>query len=336
MNRTSERDCGSGQRPWVAHRVRVRVPATCANLGPGFDCLAVAVAVHNEFEAHLLDGDAGAQPSVVVTGAPVDTSQIATDASNLFLRAFGALCERVGMPTPPLAVRIAVHLPPGRGLGSSATAVIGGILAANALCGNPLATDELLELAVACEHGGHADNVAAALLGGLVVTGARDAANRLTTVSLPVPDVLRAVLFIPDMPMSTVRGRTLLPAAYPRDDVTFNLSRVALLLGALQTERYDLLVTAMEDRIHQPYRARLFPALDALIAAALAAGAHGACLSGGGSSVLALATDHIEEIRAAMEARATGVGVAGRGLTTSIAREGARASILDETREHVE
>ena len=334
MSRTVERDRGSGQHPWVARRVRVRVPATCANLGPGFDCLAMALALHNEFEAHVLDADANAdaQPPVVVTGALVDTSQIATDANNLFLRAFGAVCERVGVPPPPLAARMAVHLPPGRGLGSSATAVIGGILAANALCGNPLATGTVLELAVACEQGGHADNVAAALLGGLVVTGARDAANRLTAISLPVPDALRAVLFIPDMPMSTVRGRALLPAAYPREDVTFNLSRVALLLGALQTERYDLLATAMDDRIHQPYRARLFPALDALVAAALAAGAHGACLSGGGSSVLALATSHTDEIRAAMEARAWALGVAGRGLITSIAGEGAVVTVLDESR----
>jgi homoserine kinase len=311
----------------------VRVPATCANLGPGFDCLALALALHNEFEAHLLAGDAGAQPPVVVTGAPVDTSQIATDASNLFVRAFGALCERIGVRPPPLAVQIAVHLPPGRGLGSSATAVVGGILAANALCGDPLSTGELLELAVACEQGGHADNVAAALLGGLVVTGARDAANRLTAISLPVPDALRAVLFIPDTPMSTVQGRALLPVAYPREDVTFNLSRVALLLGALQTERYELLATAMGDRIHQPYRARVFPALDALVAAAQAAGAHGACLSGGGSSVLALATSHTEAIRLAMEARARALGVSGRGLITSIARDGAQATVLDETRE---
>jgi homoserine kinase len=221
-----------------------------------------------------------------------------------------------------------LRLPPGRGLGSSATAVVGGALIANTLLGKPLNGTELLDVAVGCEPGGHADNAAAALLGGIVVTGARAGNGAIESLALPVPPHLRAVLFIPDQPMSTTHGRSLLPTQYDRSDVTFNLSRVALLLAALQSERFDLLNTAMDDRVHQPYREQLFPALGALIAAGHAAGAHGVCLSGGGSSVLALATSHAEQARDALDATARSLGVAGYSVITQISRDGAQAWLI--------
>jgi homoserine kinase len=172
--------------------------------------------------------------------------------------------------------------------------------------------------------------VAAALLGGLVVTGARDGDGRLASLTLPVPSALRAVLFIPESPMSTADSRSLLPATYSCADATYNTSRVALLLAALQRKRFDLLGTAMEDRLHQPYREQLFPALTALIAAGRNAGAHGVCLSGSGSSVLALVTHGAEAVRGALEATASQLGVAGRGLVVDLARDGARARLVEE------
>lgn len=318
----------SAASPFIAERVAVTVPATCANLGPGFDCLALSLDLANRFEVEIepmrLKGQAY---RVEVRGAVKDIGHLARKRENLFLYAFRRLCERQGVAMPLVRLRIAVNLPPSRGLGSSATAVVGGLLAANALLGDPLTRDEVLEMAVSCEPGHHADNVAAALYGGLVVTGVRDAEGRLVTVAYPMPPELRAVLYIPDMPMSTVHGRALLPAAYTRADVTFNLSRVALLLAALQTGRFDLLGTAMEDRIHQPYREQLFPALRPILTAARVAGAHGACLSGGGSSLLALTSAHAEEVRDAMASAARYAGVGGSGLVAAISREGAHAEL---------
>ncbi|MGH2515569.1 MAG: homoserine kinase, partial [Ktedonobacterales bacterium] len=258
----------------VTHRVAVSVPATCANLGPGFDCLALALSLRNRFEVALVSSDAPGPlaPSVEVLGAPEVLGHLPNLRENLFLMAFRRLYAQQSAPVPRLSMRMHVNIPPGRGLGSSATAVVGGLLAANTLLGCPLGDDALLELAVACEPGHHPDNVAAALYGGMVVTGVRGADDRLVTLAYPVPPSLRAVLFIPDMPMSTVHGRSLLPHTYTRADVAFNLGRVALLLAALSTGQLSLLATAMDDRIHQPDRARLFPALGPLIAAARDAG----------------------------------------------------------------
>jgi homoserine kinase len=315
----------------LARRVVVSVPATCANLGPGFDCLALALSLRNRFEVTLepANGAGPSAPRIEMVGTEEDVSQLAPARENLFVHAFRHLYELQNVPMPRVSVRMHVNLPPGRGLGSSATAVVGGLLAANAFLGRPLSNDALLDLAVACEPGHHSDNVAAALYGGMVVTGVRGADDRLVTLAYPVPSTLRAVLFIPEMPMSTVRGRSLLPGAYTRADVTFNLGRVALLMAAFSTGQLGLLATAMDDRIHQPYRERLFPALRPLIAAACDAGAHGACLSGGGSSILALVTEHAEAVQRAMEAAARAHGIAGRGLLAEISAEGAHTNIQD-------
>lgn len=321
--------------PFLARRAIVDVPATSANLGPGFDCVALALDLRNTFEVSLQPraGQVAGPVACQVEVAPDDASQlnqaeIETGDDNLFCQAFRLLCEQVGVTSPALSVRISMRIPPSRGLGSSATAVVGGLLAANTLLGQPLSATDLLTLAIRCEPGGHADNVAAALHGGLVVTGADEGAEGVIALPLPVPDALRAVIFVPDMPMSTVVGRALLPDSYPRGDVTFNLSRVALLLGALHTGRFDALGAAMDDRVHQPYRQRIFPALLPLLAAARASGAHGACLSGGGSSVLALVSEGAEQVRAALIRAAQEAQTPGRCVIADISRQGAVARLL--------
>lgn len=321
-------------QPFLARGVTVAVPATCANLGPGFDCVALALDMRNVFEVSLLPRDGGTGACQVEV-APASSDQpappsIETGDDNLFCQAFALLCARQGVTPPALRVRIVVEIPPSRGLGSSATAVVGGLLAANTLLGQPYSAAELVELAIECEPGRHADNVAAALLGGLVVTGARDGDASIVSLSLPVPESLRAVVFIPDMPMSTVAGRALLPERYARGDVAFNLSRLALLLGALQVGRFDALAAAMDDRVHQPYREKLFPALRPLMAAAREAGAHGACLSGGGSSVLALVSDNAEQVRAELARAAQALQVAGRCVIAGVSRQGAAATLTGE------
>src|SRR5712692_2090620 len=218
-----------------------------------------------------------------------------------------------------------INIPPGCGLGSSATAVVGGLVAANTwlgVLGKAVSKEELLTLAVEIEAGNHPDNVAPALLGGLVAT--TNVGGKIHAIKTPFPDALKAVIFTPSFPMDTVAGRKLLPASYSKADVTFNTGRVALLLTALQTGRYELIGEAMQDRLHQPYRQALFPAMPDIINAAIIAGAYGACLSGGGSSLIALASSRFHDVLQAMQETARVVGVQGTGMVLRADQNGAR------------
>jgi homoserine kinase len=189
-----------------------------------------------------------------------------------------------------------------------------------------------LELAVEAEAGKHPDNVAPALLGGLVATTSMG--GKIHAVKNPFPDALRAVIFTPSFPMDTVAGRNLLPAHYPKADVTFNTGRVALLLSALQTGHYELIGEAMQDRLHQPYRQALFPAMPDIIQAAVAAGAYGASLSGGGSSLIALTSSHFpNKVLHAMQEAALAAGVDGTGMILRADQNGAR--VINMTRSRI-
>lgn len=293
-------------------KLEIRVPATSANLGPGFDVLGLALDLHNEFTISLSD-----TTRIDIEG---DGQDVPLDETNLFYRAFAHLYHVQGEQAPPLHVKMRLPIPPGRGLGSSATAVVGGLVAANTLMGNPFKPEQLLPHAVRLEQGQHADNVAPALLGGLVVNVLNG--KEVVSVPMPFPRDLRAVLFIPDFVMDTIQGRALMPAQYSKADLIFSTSRIALLLSAFTQKRYDLLRVAMEDRIHQPYRGQIFPLMPKLIQAALDSGAHGACLSGGGSTILALATTHFEQISSALRSTAEAEGVKGWTQVLDISREG--------------
>jgi homoserine kinase len=311
-----------GERPLTVRKprtLRVTVPATSANLGAGFDVLGLALDLHNVFTVAQADED-----KVEICGYSGD---VPSDRSNLFYKAFKHLHDLSEKPTPTVHIGMELRVPPGLGLGSSATAVVGGLVAANVFLDGAFGEGDLLREAVKLEHGGHADNVAPALMGGLVVN-VMDGDN-VMSVRVPFPDELKAVVFTPDFPMDTVQGRALLPANYPRADVIFNASRVALFLAALSRKRYDLLRVAMQDRVHQPYRAQLFPLLPGLIKAALSAGAHGACLSGGGSSVLALATEGLDKIGAAMTRKGEATGMRGDVRILNIDHKGAEATWLE-------
>ena len=296
----------------------MRVPATSANLGPGFDVLGLALDLHNFFVVEKSD-----RTRIEIEGFGDDLAQ---DETNLFYQAFSHLFDVTGEVTPPISVQMALNIPPGKGLGSSATAVIGGLVAANEFLGRGFGQSELLTEAIKLEHGRHADNVAPALLGGLVVNVLEG--GKVISLKLPFPPELQAVVFIPDFAMDTVQGRDLMPGSYSTQDAVYNSSRVALFVSAISQGRYDLLKVAMQDRMHQPYRSRIFPLMPALIEAALDAGAHGACLSGGGSSVLALATERTEEIAQALLGTAHQAGVGGEALVTKADGEGATATWL--------
>ncbi len=302
--------------------VTVLTPATSANLGPGFDSLGLALQLYNRFEVEEWGGDPD-QPEIEVQGAL--GAELSTGPDNMFFRSFVMLFTRLGLPHPAVRIHMTINIPPGCGLGSSATAVVGGLIAANEWVrpqGLAVPKEALLGMAVEAEAGNHPDNVAPALLGGLVAT--TNIEGKINAIKTPFPDELKAVIFTPSFPMDTVAGRELLPASYPKADVTFNTGRVALLLTALQTGRYELIGEAMQDRLHQPYRQTLFPAMPDIITAAIAAGAHGACLSGGGSSLIALASSRFHDVCNAMQEAARTAGIAGTGMVLRADQNGAR------------
>jgi homoserine kinase len=302
--------------------VTVLTPATSANLGPGFDSLGLALQLYNRFEV-VEHGDDPLHPSITVKGEL--GKDLSTGPDNLFFRSFALLFEHLEVPLPSVRIHMSINVPPGCGLGSSATAVVGGLVCANEWLRPQklsLPKEELLELAVEAEAGNHPDNVAPALLGGLVATTNLD--GKIHAIKTPFPDALKAVVFTPSFPMDTVAGRKLLPASYLKADVTFNTGRVALLLTALQMGRYEVIGEAMRDRLHQPYRQALFPAMPAIIQAAVAAGAYGASLSGGGSSLIALADSRLNEVLQAMQETARAAGIEGTGKVLRADQNGAR------------
>jgi homoserine kinase len=271
--------------------VTVVVPATSANLGPGFDSLGLALGLYDEVTVRVTDAPGLA---VEVTGEGADV--LARDGSHLVARTVRAAFERFGTVPAGLSVRCANHIPQGRGLGSSAAAIVAGVMAAAALSGDGR-IDDAEVLAVAGELEGHPDNVAACLLGGFTI--AWTDAGRAHGVRLdPVPRI-RAVVFVPPDRLSTQTARGLLPATVPHRDATHAASRAALAVAAL-TARPDLLLAATEDRLHQPYRATAMPATAALMDRLRAAGV-AAFVSGAGPSVLALLPDERPDLPALAE-----------------------------------
>lgn len=275
-------------------RVRIRVPASTANLGPGFDALGMALGLYNEIE--LESGGAGL--TLEIEGEGAEKLQVLGER-NLVARAVRGTLEKLGAGGAGIRLRMVNRIPLSRGLGSSSAAVLGGVAAAAALAGRCLAPEALLDLALLYE--GHPDNITPALLGGLTVATLVEGGIRC--VKLPVPPTLRAVAVIPEFHLATAKARQALPAIVPRADAVFNVGRVALFLAALQTGRLDLLREATQDRLHQPYRAPLVPGMAAVLAEGEAAGALACFLSGAGPTLLALVEGDGGEVGARMAAR---------------------------------
>jgi homoserine kinase len=301
-------------------RVRVRVPATSANLGPGFDALGLALGLYNEVVFEEADGI-----TVAVEGE--GAGRLDDGAKNVVARGVALAFEVAGRPFRGARLRCVNHIPLSRGLGSSAAAWVGGLVAANAVLGEPLDREALVTAAARAE--GHPDNVAAAVLGGLTVSCA-DAA-RVTAVSLPVPPEIAWVVLLPGTESSTREARAVLPDSVPRADAVFNVQRVSLLLAALGAGRPDLLDLAMQDRLHQPYRQRLFPWMEAVAAAGRRAGALGCVLSGAGPSMLAAVRGHGDAVARAMERALREAGIEGRALALPVDAAGATWERLSET-----
>ena len=295
-----------------AMRARVAVPASSANLGPGFDCMALALDLQNEVTVEQTGSDG------IELGCDVDSpAELRDTASNLVVRAYAACCAELGVPAGGVRIDCVNRVPLRRGLGSSAAAALSGVLAAAAIHRPAWDDVAILDRVTAIE--GHADNAAAALLGGLAIA-APGAAPRM----IRVPDELRCVLLVPDVELPTSEARRLVPAWYSRVDAVFNAGRCALLVRAVLESDWEALGEAMDDRFHQHQRSALLPWLPEAIAAARAAGAHGACLSGAGPSVLALTVQGADEVADALAAVAARHGLGGGVMVRRVRNYGSR------------
>jgi len=284
-----------GTRPtFRAAPVRVRVPATSANLGPGFDALGLALTLHDDVVARVTDS------GLTVDVAGMGAATVARNARNLVVRAMRAAFDRLGGRPGGLELVCANRIPHGRGLGSSAAAIVAGVIAARSLvAGGPERLDDAAALALAAELEGHPDNVAACLLGGLTLAWTEDGGAQAERLDLH--DSLAPVVFIPGSSSSTKATRRLLPDVVPHADATRNAARSALLVEALG-RRPDRLLTATEDRLHQPYRAEAMPRSAALLAELRDRGVP-AVVSGAGPTVLALTTSATRDEVAAISRR---------------------------------
>ena len=293
--------------------ISVRVPATSANLGPGYDAVGLALTLSMRISL-----DRAPAPLVEVHGTGSDL--IPTGPEHPAYRAALFVADEVGEPDVHFHLVQQNDIPPARGLGGSAAALVGGAVAANDLLGRPMAAPDLLNLV--CELDGHPDNAAPALLGGLVIgTLTPEGVNAVRLE----PKDLKAVVAVPDFEVSTTAARRALPEQIPHRDAVFNVGRSGLLLGALATGQYGLLRVAMQDKLHQPYRSHLIPGLEDVIEAAHENGAYGASLSGSGPTVIAFAPeDRSEEIVVAMRAAFEAENVETKAWVLDVDLAGAR------------
>jgi len=265
----------------MSQAFRVSVPATTANIGPGFDCLGAALTRYNHFTFTPVPEPASLQ--IEVSGQNCD--RVPTDASNLAYIAFQKFFQRLEQSVPGVHLRIELDVPLARGMGSSSTAIVGGILGANALAGEPLNPHALAELATAIE--GHPDNVVPALLGGCRLAAVDDTGSA-TICEVDWHSDILPILVVPAFEVSTAKAREVLPSLYSQADAIYTLGHLGLLLQALATGNGEWLRTALGDRLHVPYRKALIPGYDAVVQAAWAAGAYGVTISGAGPTLLAL------------------------------------------------
>jgi homoserine kinase len=259
--------------------VRVRVPASAANLGPGFDALGLALALHDDVSARVTGG--GHRVEVTGQGA----GELPIDEEHLVVRAMLAVFDELGGRPPGLALECVNRIPQARGLGSSSAAIVAGVLLARGLVeGGTETLDDAAALRIAARIEGHPDNVAPCLFGGFTIAWTEDGAAR--AVSLAPAAVVHPTVFVPDERGLTAQARAALPGTVPHVDAALTAGRAALLVHAI-TARPDLLLPATEDRLHQGYRASGAPGTAALVSALRAAGV-AAVVSGAGPTVLAL------------------------------------------------
>ncbi len=291
--------------------ITVRVPATTANLGPGFDALGLALDLWNETRFEPCAGGI----TVSITGEGRDSLPAGSD--NLVARALVSFYDQAGSTLPPgLNISCENRIPLGSGLGSSAAAILSGLAGANALLGSPAGPETLLRMAADLE--GHADNAAAAVLGGFVIVTQGQTGWITRRYNLPA---LNAAVVVPDFHLPTHSARAALPKSVDLEDAVFNIGRMGLVIDALRSGDMALLAQAMQDRLHQPYRLALIPGgAEALQAAAR----HGAAvaLSGAGPGVIAFGQGDLSEVAAAISSAFEQAGLSARAWILPVSNQG--------------
>lgn len=264
--------------------VRVKIPASTANLGPGFDALGMAFQLYTTISMRIADTTEIRLHGKELEGIP-------QDKSNLLYEVASFLFKEAQLEIPELAIEVTTDVPLTRGLGSSASAIVGALVGANVLAGNPFSYEELYYFASKWE--GHPDNVGASFFGGIIVATMPEASegNRIPYVRFPVPTGLKTLVVIPNYFLPTEKARNVLPGSYDKGDMVFSIGRSSLLVAALAAGRLDLLGSAMRDRVHQPYRCQLVPGLQEILEESTEHGAIGAALSGAGPTVLFFYSD---------------------------------------------
>ena len=257
--------------------VRVKVPASTANLGPGFDTLGMALSLYSWVEMKESEQTRFHLYGDQMKGIP-------EDKTNLLYRVAQLVFDEAGVCMPEVEISMYSEIPLTRGLGSSASAIVGGMCAANALIGSPLSNNKIFDMATSLE--GHPDNVGSSLFGG-IITAVWDGAHA-DYIRIEPHEELEVLVVIPEFQLSTTEARKVLPDHISRKDAVFNISRSSLLVAALSSGRFDLIGKAMSDRLHQPYRASLVPGMTSILEEAPNRGALGVALSGAGPTLLAL------------------------------------------------
>jgi homoserine kinase len=300
-------------------KIHVRVPATTANLGPGFDALGLALDLWNEAVFQDRDGrDFSVSFSIEGEGA----DSLPTDAGNPIAEAALQIWRLAQKPARAFHVHCVNRIPLGSGLGSSSAAMLTGMLGANALLGNPFTNEEILKLAIETEE--HPDNVAPAMLGGLVASIVY--AGRVISIKLPALANRRpvhATVVLPDFDFPTREARAILPQQVSRSDAIYNISRAVMVTEALRTGDLELLGKAMWDRLHQPYRVPLIPGAQAAMEEARRAGAPAVALSGAGPSLIAFTARRVDSVGAAMRRAFEEAGMRTRVFNLTPTSEGA-------------
>src|SRR5689334_19473615 len=300
--------------------ITIRIPATSANLGPGFDCLGLALDLWNETVVRL-----AIEYTVQVKGEGKE--KLSPGENNMIIQSAQKLADCVGKHLPPFHVDCVNQIPLSSGLGSSAAAKLTGLLAANALLGKPLTKDELLNLATDME--GHPDNVGPALLGGLVVSTIEEDkvfAHRIQMdTSIDSPICITVV--VPEFHLPTQEARKAIPQQVPLKDAIHNISRSVLVTEAFRNGDVELLGKAMTDTLHQPHRLPLIPSAQAAMDAAKGAGASAAALSGAGPSIIAFSSKRDPAIGEAMKHAFEERGLQARIFQLKMSNHGAEVQI---------
>lgn len=258
---------------------KVRVPATSANMGPGFDCMGIALDIYNTVEVHEIP------EGLIIENHGRDADLITKDGTNLIYRAMERVFRQTGFVPKGLKIISYNDIPVARGLGSSAASTAAGLLLANAFIGEKLDMKRIIELGTALE--GHPDNIVPALIGGMTLSYAQDTST-VGYIKLDFPEKLRMLVMVPDFLLSTAMARKVLPRQVELGNAVFNVSRAALMVAALTAGELDHLKYAVQDKLHQPYREKLIPGMQEVFQQAYNAGARGVFLSGAGSTLIAL------------------------------------------------